>query len=253
MHGGVAAPRAIADRTGPGLTRKRISEKRTMTVTMREIISVNLVVLNLDLLTTNDAVRQFQTKADVDIRQSGSLDIDVLSGQSNQARTLHLDRDRINLQLSAARSTITKQFPAIDNWDNEVSRFAEVVDHAVSIGHDPGSGRYDFGYNAEIVFDQDNHPTAFFFLGDRLIKQENLNLAGRQFLGGACRLFMRDDHQRQWTYNLEPRFNDAQASRVFASVNLHHTQRPLPRIAETISAIKQIVTGTKDLMAHLSE
>ena len=224
-----------------------------MVATLREIINVSLVIVNLELLATDDAVQRFQTAADVDVRYGGGVNIDVISGQSNQSRVLHLDRDRINLNLAAARSAITKEFPAINNLEGETSRFAEVVNHALSAGQHINNARYDFGYNAEMVFDQDISPTAFEFLGDRLIKHENIAQPGCQFLGGACRMVIRDEHSRQWTYNLEPRFNDVQTSRVFININLHNQQRRLPEGMQTASAINQIVSNATSLMNRLSE
>ena len=80
---------------------ERACEKRQMATSLREIINFSLVILNLELLTSDDAVRAFRNAIDADIRYSGGVAIDAATGQTEQARMLHLDRDRINLNLSA--------------------------------------------------------------------------------------------------------------------------------------------------------
>ena len=222
-----------------------------MAANLQEITSFSLVIPNLDLLTTDDDRRAFQTSVDAEVRPGPGISINAATGQPQQTRTLHLDRDRIILTLSAPRSGLTREFPSLSNLETDASRFAQVVDHALNSTHDPKDTPYDFGHNAEMVFDQDQNPTAFEFLGQRLLKSENAMASNRQFLGGACRIIILDE-LGQWTYNLEPRFNDPEAQRVFISVNLHVAQRPLPTQAEVRNAILQIVSSTRDLMNRIA-
>jgi hypothetical protein len=224
-----------------------------MVIALHEVANFSLVILNLDLLTTDDAVRQFQAEADVDIRREVGVNIDPVSGQAGPVKTFHLDRDRITMNLSEARSTITKEFPVVNSLESEVSRFADVVSHALSSRNNLNTAKFDFGYNAEMVFAQDASPTAFRFLGDHLINYGKIAVPNHQFLGGACQMIILDDHQRQWTYNLAPRFNDTATTRVFMGINLQSSQRRLPRGAEVTSALNQIVHDATGLMERLSE
>ena len=221
-----------------------------MAANLREIVNFSLVLINLELLNSDDAMLGFQSAVDADIRHGGGVSIDAATGQTQQARILHLDRDRINLNLSPARSSVTREFPAVDNLEVDAGRFAQVVNYALIAGHSLNGARHDFGYNAEMVFDQDYSPTAFEFLGERLLRHERVVPSHRQFLGGACRMVVLDD-LGQWTYNFEPRFNDPQTQRVFINVNLHNEQRPLPNGTQVADAIVQIVEGVKDLMNRL--
>ena len=222
-----------------------------MAANLQEITSFNLVILNLDLLTTDTDLRSFQTSVNAEVRPGPGISINAATGQPQQTRTLHLDRDRIILTLSPPRSGITREFPSLSNLEPDASRFAQVVGHALTSMHGPNNTPYDFGHNVEMVFDQDQNPTAFEFLGQRLLKSENAMAPNREFLGGACRIIILDE-LGQWTYTLEPRFNDPEAQRVFISVNLHIAQRPLPTQDEVRDVILQIVSGTQDLMNRIA-
>ncbi|MDE2786382.1 MAG: hypothetical protein OXL37_06930 [Chloroflexota bacterium] len=222
-----------------------------MASNLREIINFSLVIVNLELLASEGSFQGFQSAVDADIRHGGGVSIDAATGQTQQARILHLDRDRVNLNLSPARSSVTKEFPAVDGLAAEAARFAQIVNSALLAGNDLGGALYDFGYNAEMVFDQDSNPTAFEFLGERLLRKERVAPPNRQFLGGACRMIIRDE-LGQWTYNLEPRFNDPQTPRVFVNVNLHNEQRPLPQGTAVADAVVQLVGGVRDLMGRLA-
>jgi hypothetical protein len=221
-----------------------------MAANLREIVNFSLVIVNLELLNSDDAMRGFQNAVDADIRHGGGVSIDAATGQTQQARILHLDRDRINLNLSSARSSVTRDFPVVDNLAAEAGRFAQVVNYALIAGNSLNGARHDFGYNAEMVFDQNYNPTAFEFIGERLLRRERVAPPNRQFLGGACRMVVLDE-MGQWTYNFEPRFNDPQTPRVFINVNLHNAQRPLPRGTQVAEAIVRIVEGVQDLMNRL--
>ena len=221
-----------------------------MAANLREIVNFSLVIVNLELLTLDDEVREFHNAVDADVRPGAGVSIDAATGRTQQARTLHLDRDRININLSPSRSSFTREFPSVDNLTSDTERFAHIVDSALPSRRSLQPDRFDFGYNAEMVFDQDYSTTALEFLGQQLLRAERIELPNRRFIGGACRLIITDD-LGQWTYNLEPRFNDLRASRVFISVNLHNVERPLPQSVEIIEAIRRTISGTQDFMNHL--
>lgn len=221
-----------------------------MPVNLREIINFSFVIVGLELLPSDGALRSFQSGVDVEIRRGGGLSVDATTGQSQQARILNLDRDRIILNLSPVRSNVTREFPSISNLETEASRFGHVVDCALNAGLNLKSSRYDFGYNAEMVFDQDVSPTAFQFLGERLLRSEQLALPDSQFVGGSCRMIFVDT-LGQWTYNLDSRFQEKQTSRVFINVNLHNAQKPLPDGGQVAEAIIQTIASVQESMNRL--
>ena len=222
-----------------------------MAANLHEIATFSLVILGLDLLTTDDELRAFQASVEADLRPGPGISFNPATGQSQQTRVFHLDRDRVVLNLSPLRSSFTREFPYVENLESETTRFAQIVDHALMSRQDTENTPHDFGFNTEMVFDQDQCPTAFEFLGQRLIRSENATAPDRLFIGGTCRFIIRDE-LGQWTYNLEPRHNDPETSRIFVNVNLHHEQRPLPAQGEITTAISQMVANTQDLIDRIA-
>ena len=221
-----------------------------MVAHLREIINFSLVIVDLELLTLDDQVREFQNTVDADVRPGGGVSIDAATGRTQQARMLHLDRDRININLSPSRSSITREFPSVDNLTADTERFAHIADSALTSLPRLETAHFDFGYNVEMVFDQDYSPSALEFLGQQLLRTERIALPDRHFVGGACRLMVTDDVS-QWTYSLEPRFNDLRTSRIFISVNRHNAERLLPQGSEIKDAILQVISDTQELMNRL--
>ena len=125
-------------------------EKPQMPATLREIINFSLVILGLELLPSDDQVRDFRNALDADVRSGAGLSIDAATGRSQQARTLHLDRDRININLSTSRSTITREFPSIDDLRADAERFALIADTAFTPREGLDRARFTIGYNAEM-------------------------------------------------------------------------------------------------------
>ena len=222
-----------------------------MPTTLREIINVNFVLINHDLLVDNDQIQEFQQAVDANVRLEGGMATNVLTGETHPSRTLHLDRDRIVLNLSQPRSTVIREFPLLTSLNEELGRFAEVAEQALSV---TGLSEVicDFGYNAEMVFDQDSENTALGFVGNRLLNGSIFSQPGRQLVGGTCRVIVEDD-SGQWNYTFEPRAGELQRSRVFVGANLHNNQHPLPNRNAISDSINKIVDNVKGLMSHLDE
>ena len=220
-----------------------------MSTELREIINVSLVLLNQGLLQDNDQLHAFQQAVDVDVRVEGGMAADLVTGQTHPSRTIHLDRHRISLSVSRPRSAITKEFPSLAALRSELSLFGEVVEHAFR-----ASGisqvRCDFGYNADMVFDQDTGETALEFLGGRLLNRGALSQPGRRLAGGTCRVVIQDEFG-QWNYNFEPRAGDLQRRRLFVGTNLHNEQQLLPGKDEIADSIGKVVNSVIQMMKHL--
>jgi hypothetical protein len=222
-----------------------------MPTNLREIINVNFVLLNHGLLSNNAQIQEFEQAVDADVRLEGGMATNVLTGETHPSRTLHLDRDRIVLNLSQLRSTIMREFPLLNSLDEELSRFAEVAEQALS-ATGLSEVTFDFGYNADMVFDQDAEDTALGFLGNRLLNGRIFSQSGRELVGGTCKVIVEDD-SGQWNYTFEPRAGDLQRRRVFVATNLHNIQQPLPDGTAISSSISKVVGNVKDLMSRLDE
>lgn len=223
-----------------------------MPTKLREIINVSLaLLLDQELLSSNDQVEAFHQALDVDFRQEVGMAANVATGETHPTRIFDLHRDRIILNLSRVRTVITREFPSLDTLDRDLSRFAEVTDHILRTT-DLSEVRCDFGYNVDMVFDQDTKETALEFLGERLLNYDALNQPGRELVGGTCRIIVKDE-SGQWTYNLEPRAGDLQRKRVFVGTNLHKQESLLPGKDEITSSIESVVNSVIELMCRLDE
>ena len=220
-----------------------------MPTELREIINVNVVILDLDLLGADAQMLEFQEAMEVDIRLSGGMAANVITGQTHPSRTLHLDRDRISLNLSQPRSTIIREFPGLVSLESELNRFAEVAHSAFSISTLTGV-RCNYGYNVEMVFDQDAEETALEFLGKRLLNYEVLSQPERQIVGGTCKFFVKDQ-SGQWTYTIEPRAGELQRQRVFLGINLHQEEKLLPEQSEISDSVRRVILSAEELMHSL--
>ena len=221
-----------------------------MATRLREIIGVYVVVLDLELLGSDDQILEFQKALDVDVRLSAGMATNVMTGQNHPTKTLNLDRDRISLNLSKPRSTIIRDFPGIDSLESELSRLAEVAHTAFSISRLTTGALCNYGYNVEMVFDQDSEETALVYLGKRILNYDVLSQPGRELMGGTCK-FLVNDELGQWSYTIEPRAGELQRQKVFLGVNLHQDQKVLPEQTTILNAVSRIVVSANELMNRL--
>lgn len=195
-----------------------------MAVTVQDVVKANLVMVGVRLLGTPEDFEGFKRSVDTDVQIAGAgLIADVSAGMTEPGYTFALNRDRITLELSRSRSTISRDYPSRE----DLRRLAEVAWQAIYNSSLTGEQPQAFGFNLEMIFDQDSDVPAFGYLSSRLFNVESLGNEGWQFVGGAGRLIF-DDGGQHWTISLEPRFNDNSETRVFLSANLHVGEQPLP-------------------------
>ena len=222
-----------------------------MSAELREIINVSLVLLNQDVFNDSTQLQAFQEAVGVDVRIEGGMAANLSTGQTHPNRIVHLDRDRISLNLSQPRSVITRQFPSVDSLRSDLDQFSSVVECAFEASN-LTQVRCDFGYNADMVFDHGTEDTAQEFLGGRLLNHRLLNQPGRKFMGGTCRVVIEDTFGL-WTYNFEPRAGDLQRRRVFVGTNLHNDQQPLPGKKTISDSIERVVNSVIEMMGRLDK
>ena len=104
----------------------------------------------------------------------------VLSGLTEQNRILTLRRERIELNLSPSRSLIAREYP--DQADFE--RLDEVATLAIANTELADKRPQAFGYNIEMVFEQDTQQPAIYYLGERLFNYQALGKDDWKPLGG---------------------------------------------------------------------
>ena len=220
-----------------------------MAVTTPEVIKVNFVLVGLRLLGAPEDIESFRRASGTDVQISGAgLAANVQSGITEPQFALAMHRDRITLELSPSRSAINRDYPLRE----DLPRLAEVSDLALrntSVGEQKLRA---FGFNIELVFDQDPDIPAFSYLAGRLFDVSALGSEGWQFIGGAGKLIFHDG-ERRWTIGLEPRFGDEAESRVFLSVNLHRAENDPPIESEIRDSLEEIWDEVHNFVQRLDE
>ena len=195
-----------------------------MAYTGPDVLKADLVLLGTELLGEQAEVASFKEAmgSDVEVRGAGLI-ANAASNETAQVRILTLERERITLELSRLRSTISRAYPT----RGDLGQLAKAAWQAIHNTSSPISTTLTFGFNVELVVDQDSEGTALGYISERLFDAEALGRNGWQIVGGAGRVIF-GDGDRRWTFLMEPRFNDQAESRIFMTVNVERRQQPLP-------------------------
>ena len=217
-----------------------------MVATIQDVVKANVVLVGPLLLSTQEGFEDFRRAIGTDVQMTGvGLVTNIPTGITEPGRTLIISRDRIALELSRARSIISRDYPSRE----DLNRLAEVAGQAIgntSFAEQPRA----VGFNIELIFDQDSETPAFGYLSRRLFDVGPLGSEGWQFIGGAGRLIF-DDGGRRWTFNVEPRFSDETESRVFLSANLHKGGQLLPDEAGIRASLEEVWDEVHDFVHRL--
>ena len=206
-----------------------------MAATLQDVVSANLVLVGIGLLNEPDEFEQFRNALDIDLRLEHGLVTNVPSGLTEPSRTITLSRERTELNLSPSRSMITREYPE----ESGLARLAEIAALAIeSTDLDDDTPRA-FGYNIEMVFNQDAGQSAVQYLGERLFAHGLLGKDGWDLMGGRGQLIFRGP-TGQWTVAVEPRFGEESTSRFFLRLNLHKNEEYLPTEDEITSSLREI-------------
>ena len=220
-----------------------------MAVTTPEVVKANIVLLGQRLLRVAEEIESFKRTVGTDVQLAGvGMGVNVQTGIAGPGLTLILNRDRITLDLSPSQSVINRDYPLRE----DLARLAEVAGKAISNTSGEEQDLRAFGFNIELVFDQDSDFPAFDYLSRRLFDVDGLGSEGWQFIGGAGKLIF-GDGGRRWTFALEPRFGDETESRVFLSVNLHKARQSPPTVDEIRSSFEELWDEVYDFAQRLDE
>lgn len=206
-----------------------------MATTIQDVVSVNFVLVEFQLLRTPQDIEEFKNAVGVDVEVAGmGLFANIPTGRTEPGYALSLRRDRISLELSPPRSTIGMEYPTREG----LARLANVAWQAIANTSIESDTPQAFGFNVEMVFNQDSGEPASRYLSDRLFSSQQLGSEGWELVGGSGKFIFNDGGIR-WTFDVEPRFNDENESRVFLRVNLHKSENRLPDKEEIQSSLEK--------------
>ena len=137
-------------------------------------------------------------------------------------RTHSLNPDRIRITGNHDRTVIAREYPD----ETALERLAEVAWQAIVSTDLKDEELQAYGYNIELVYEPSSQDLAIEYLSKRLFTPHLLQDGGWQLMGGSGRLYFQK-HEQLWQANLEPRFNNPETTKIFASLNLHQSEAVL--------------------------
>lgn len=211
-----------------------------MAIIVQDVLKANLVLAGVRLLGSPKEQSRFDKQAGTEVLKASAsipLDLPLLTGpqELELAQKFRLDRDRIELEVVGNQTLIGMEYPSKDTLD----RLAEIAVLAIRSSSIADHNLSAVGFNLEIVYTQDSGLSAYEFLTKRVFAPNLFQAAGYQIRGGAAKLLLTRGEEI-WNITLEPRFNNPEENRLFASFNLHQNTSRLPK-PDTIKRTLEIV------------
>ena len=218
-----------------------------MVATIQDVINANLVLVEFQLLRTSQDIEEFKNAVGSDVEVAGmGLFANIPTGRAEPGYALNLRKDRIALELSPPRSTIGMEYPTREG----LARLANVACLAIASTSSELDAPQAFGFNVEVVFNQDSGNPASRYLSDRLFSSKQLGSEDWELVGGSGKFIFNDGGTR-WTFDVEPRFNVENESRVFLRVNLHKSENRVPDKEEIQGSLEKAWDEIHNFMDRL--
>ena len=218
-----------------------------MAVEVQDILSIDAVFAELELLRSNDEVAACSAALGSEIITEVGLVLGASRGTPVEGRRLQVPRDRMRMETSAHRTRVVREYPVqIDDVESVV----QLARHAIESTDLQGAVPSSFGFNLELVYDQDSRETALTYLGRRLLVRvgdlhENWGQAG-----GSGKLVVREGTW-QWTINLEPRLQAPDTTKVFLGANLHVPEARMPDDGDMEMLLRQLWGRAHEVIENL--
>ena len=225
-----------------------------MGVEPQYVVRADLVMLGVQLLSTQGEMDAFKRAVGGDFQQQEGIDISLPVGTAAPSRTLTFPQDRIALNLTAARSTISRDYPSVDRLKDDLRRLSVVADQAIKCTNRSSINLQSYGYNMQVVFDPKAGQGATEYLGRRIFNERVIQEHGGVLVGGTANLVLRSGSV-QWTYRTDPWPNgEPHADRVALSVNRHNAvPMGVPDQASVQEALIQVWEEANKFMAILDD
>ena len=218
-----------------------------MAVEVQDILSIDAVFAEFELLRNNDEVAACSAALGSEIITEVGLVLVASRGTPVEGRRLQVPRDRMRVEASAHRTRVVREYPAdIDDVASVVRLARQAIDSTNLQGALPSS----FGFNMELVYDQDSGEAALAYLGRRLFVRAGDLHENWGHAGGSGQLVVREGTW-QWTFKLEPRFQAADTTKVFLGANLHVPEPRMPDDGDMEMLLRELWGRAHDVMVNL--
>ena len=218
-----------------------------MAVEVQDILSIDAVFADLELLRNNDETAACSAALGSEIITEVALVVGPSRSTPVQGRRLQMPRDRMRVEASAHRTRAVREYPAqID----DVASVVRLARQAIASTDLQGAVPSSFGFNMELVYDQDSGEDAFAYLGRRLFARASDLHEKWGHAGGSGKLVVREGIW-QWTINLEPRFQAADTTKVFLGANLHVPEPRMPDDGDMEMMLRELWGRAHEVIENL--
>ena len=217
-----------------------------MSVTRQDTLKANFVLVGVGLLNSQAEIEAFRSALDAEVLAElpGLPGLNVDSPLQDLPKRLTLNKDRITLDLSPARSVIEREYPV----QNDLDRLAEVAGHAVS-QTDSDSDAQSFGFNVEAIYETDSPVPASQYIAQRLHAGDLALTDDWTLEGGSTKLTFRSTGTL-WTIRLESRFQELNTQKLFLGLNLHREEPRIPAQSEVAALLHEAWDTAHAFMNH---
>ena len=196
-----------------------------MAVRVEDVLSVNVVLVGIELLKTAPEIAACSAAIGKEFIQ-GRQFIDAVPEMAPvTGRVMQLPRERVVVAVSGHRSRVTKEYP---NAIDDVALVAQIAAQAIASTTVQDPVVPSHGYNFTMVYSNESGEDAGRYLGRRIFAPPVFVPKGWSSVGGYGKLNFQDG-VRQWAITLEPRLQDPNTSKVFLDINLHVPEAGLPQ------------------------
>lgn len=211
-----------------------------MSTEIQDVLKAYLVLVGVDLLNTPESINSFRDSIDSEISLS------IVPGLPSHSRMITLPKHRISLSLESGRSTLEREYPSRD----DLSMLAKVSHKAVYHTNLEGHIFQAFGFNIELVYDQDSGFPAAKYLSNKIFRNDFPGNDSWNLHGGSAKITFHSE-DKYWNVTIEPRFNDSETSKVFLTLNLHRTDRRLPEEQGILDSLEETWDEAMKFVKHL--
>ena len=158
-----------------------------MAVEFQDILKVNLVLAGLGLLNTPEEVEKFRRGAETEVLMPPVPGFGIGTGmptpESHQVLTLNRERISCWRHLNSRLSS-SVNYPVVQDFE----RFAQVAALAIKTTDLDNRALTAYGYNMDLVFDQNSTSPTAAYLAGRLFSAGLSEKLGWSLEGGAAKL-----------------------------------------------------------------
>lgn len=219
----------------------------TMSALVEDIIKANFVLVGFRLLNTQESVENFRNNMGTDVQIANmAIDPNVEGDRLPPALALVLQKDRIALQLSSVSSIVEMDYPTLDT----LPRLSAVIARALEYSQTTEQAPRAFGYNMELVCQQDSGDVASAYISKRVFTEARIHPKW-ELIGGHGQMRFADEDGRRWQVALAPRFEDESTTRVYLRLNLHIAEQRLPDAEEVLDSMNTCWNHAREFLDYV--